>query len=163
VLPCREAPEEAPLIGDHGGQDPADPVGLPDHVVARDVGRPAVRQDQRSQDLEERGLPRPVRAEEPEELAGPDLEGDSLERWRPLLLERAPCHLAPAPAHGEPFPEPVDPEHRRLCGGGRRLDDRRDGKDAHLPTASVTRPWCHSRTVSTTSSRRSRSRTTWSV
>ena len=49
-------------------------------VEAEDPGRPARRQQQRRQDLDERRLARAVGPEQPEELAGRDLEVDAVER-----------------------------------------------------------------------------------
>ena len=79
VLPAREV-----LV--HGGvlagepDDAAHRVGLGDHVVAEHRGAPGVGAEDGGEDAHDRGLARPVRAEQPEHGAGLHLEGDPVER-----------------------------------------------------------------------------------
>ncbi len=70
LLADREDPVAGLLAaGDHV-HDPADPRRLADDVEPGDPGAPRGREEEGREDLDERGLARPVGPEQPEELAG---------------------------------------------------------------------------------------------
>jgi hypothetical protein len=62
------------------------PAGVPQHVVAGDRGLPRVRPGQRGQDLDGGGLAGPVRPEQAENLAGPDVEAEPVEGLDPTRV-----------------------------------------------------------------------------
>jgi hypothetical protein len=83
VLATGQAPVEGALVGvdeaDHGLD-----LVLVHHVVPADARAPRVGEHQAGQDLQERGLPGPVRSEEAEHLALRHLQGHPPQRLHPI-------------------------------------------------------------------------------
>ncbi len=73
VLLHRQVLVEREAAG-HIPYPPTDLLPVPHHVQAADGGGTAIGQQQRGQDTEQGGLPRPVRTDQPEQLAGGDLQ-----------------------------------------------------------------------------------------
>src|SRR5581483_10202646 len=73
---------------EHDPDPSAHRVRLADDVVAGDRGTPAIGRQERREDAEERRLAAAVRAEEAEDLAAPDREGDAVERAPLAVGER---------------------------------------------------------------------------
>jgi hypothetical protein len=114
------------------GRVDADPVDelLDGHLLALDVvaehlDPAAVERQQRADEADERALARPVRAEDPVDLAAPDRHAHVVDRDHRLLLA----------AHHEPLRGVLDEQRRKLAGGRRadvthRLADRRRRRSA---------------------------------
>ena len=83
LLADREDPVARLLAARDHVHDPADLLGLVHDVEAEDPGRALRGEQQRRQDLDQRRLAGAVRPEQPEELAGLDLEVDALRGRRP--------------------------------------------------------------------------------
>ena len=79
VLPGREVAVEAGIL-EHDAEPLADVHGMRGDVESVELERARRRAQERREHLDGRGLPRPVRAQEREELPGPDVEGDVIDR-----------------------------------------------------------------------------------
>ena len=109
-----------PLSHDQGHLPQVRAVAAP-RLVAEDIGRPGGGVQQPGQHLQRRRLPGAVRPQEPDDLAGPDLEADVLHRVDILRLavdqarEGRP-HAALALGHDIGLAQVVDGD-RRGCPG----------------------------------------------
>ena len=91
VLPRTDAVVEPALAPQHEPDTGAELEGALGDIEPEDLGGPARREEKGREDLGQRRLPRPVRAEEPEDLSAVDLEVHPRERFRGLdLVEEEP-------------------------------------------------------------------------
>jgi hypothetical protein len=84
ILPSREPPVEAPLIGGDETNRLSDPSALFDHVETVDAGFAPRREDQGAEDLYQRRLPGPVGPEDAEDLSLSDRKVDAVHRGYPF-------------------------------------------------------------------------------
>mgnify|MGYP001348806491 CR=1 FL=1 len=82
VLPHAQVRVEREATG-HVADAGPDVPEVPDDVAPEHLRPPGVRDEERGEDTEERGLAGAVRADDAEDLGGADVEGDAVERGPP--------------------------------------------------------------------------------
>jgi len=142
ILLAGQVPIEAGALEDDPDPLP-DRTGLGDHVESVDQGAAIGRRERRREDRQRRRLAGAVRAEQREELAGADVEGDAVDRVPirlPIALDEVldmDCrrlgerHRADATRAGEPLAAPA-----RSRPHPRSSDTRSIGEPATPPSAS---------------------------